>query len=403
MSKARTLTRSVTLLAVAGLAVGVLVTGARAGEGPDLPTTPVTPTPTSPTSPTSVGRPAPAGAVAFADEGVRVDRRTTITLTVPAAVDTSSRFTVSGAVVVARRHPARRPIRLQERAGRRWHVVAARRSTARGGFTFRVPAGQEPRTRTFRVVAPARAHLARQATAPVRTRVTTDAAPDSPTPTTAAPTPTPTGDWDPAEYAAPGDPAPVGSATDWTWLATGGARWDPCTTIRWVYNPTGGYAGSLDDVRRAIARVAGRSGLHFRYVGATGFVPWAGVDPMPSGADLAVAWADEATVPGLKGGVVGLGGGTFVTLSGAHDVAARIVTGRVVLDTAGSLRHGFAASGNPTWGQVMEHEVMHAVGLGHAAGGEQVMASGVSALNHYFGNGDLAGLGRAGAANGCLS
>ena len=42
------------------------------------------------------------------------------------------------------------------------------------------------------------------------------------------------------------------------------------------------------------------------------------------------------------------------------------------------------------------------VGLGHASGSEEVMAPSVSALNHFFGNGDLAGMTRVGAGNGCL-
>jgi hypothetical protein len=180
------------------------------------------------------------------------------------------------------------------------------------------------------------------------------------------------------------------------------ARWDPCTTIRWVYNANGAYAGSLDDMKRSIARVAGRTGLHFRYVGTSKYVPYSGTGTFPGGADLAVGWSDEQHVSRLAGSVVGVGGGYMTYVSG-QDVDGRMVQGEVLLDRGASLAHGFTASGDPTWVQVMEHEVMHVVGLGHANGSEEVMAPAVSPLNHFFGKGDLTGMARVGAAHGCLA
>jgi hypothetical protein len=180
------------------------------------------------------------------------------------------------------------------------------------------------------------------------------------------------------------------------------ARWDPCATIRWVYDANGAYAGSLDDVKRSIARVAGRTGLHFKYVGTSSYVPYSGAGTIPSGADLAVGWSDEQHVARLAGTVVGVGGGSMTYVTG-RDVAGRMVRGEVLLDRGASLALGFTTSGTPTWGQVMEHEVMHAVGLGHAKGAEEVMAPAVSSLNHFFGNGDLSGMTEIGATNGCLS
>jgi hypothetical protein len=384
-------TRWATVLAAGSLAVGAAVTGVQAAHQPQAPATP--------------GGRAPAGLVSFSDV-VHVDRRTGITATVPRSVTASTSIPVSGVVVLASPNPSRRPVRLQELVGGRWSVIDATRSTRRGGFRFDVAAGHRGRSRTFRVVAPAYDRLSPQRTLARRVQVAALTAPQ----TTPAPTPTPTGTptpttdpgWDSAEYANPHDPAPAGSTRDWSWLMTKTARWDPCTTIRWVYNANGAYAGSLDDMKRSIARVAGRTGLHFRYVGTSKYVPYSGTGTFPGGADLAVGWSDEQHVSRLAGSVVGVGGGYMTYVSG-QDVDGRMVQGEVLLDRGASLAHGFTASGDPTWVQVMEHEVMHVVGLGHANGSEEVMAPAVSPLNHFFGKGDLTGMARVGAAHGCLA
>jgi hypothetical protein len=208
----------------------------------------------------------------------------------------------------------------------------------------------------------------------------------------------PSGDWDPAEYPALGLPLALGNPLDWTWLWNGGARWNPCRVITWAYNPSAGYGGSLADVQRAFAKVAGRTGLHFKYVGATGFVYHGGNDN-PAGVDVVVGWSDAAHLGSLAGGVVGVGWAYPVSGPG---VANEIVSGYVVLDRAELLNGGFATGGMPTWGQVMEHEIGHVVGLGHARGDDQLMAASAGAGNHLFGAGDLLGLTLAGSVSGCL-
>jgi hypothetical protein len=196
----------------------------------------------------------------------------------------------------------------------------------------------------------------------------------------------------------------LGAADDWTYLFTGGARWNPCTTIEWAYNPAGGYAGSLADMQEAFDRLAARTGLTFSYVGATTYVPWTG-GTFPAGADIALGWADATQVSSLSGSTVGVGGGSTSSTRAGADVPAKIVRGQVVFDKGDllRLRQGYDGSGSGTWGQVFVHEVMHALGLGHAAGAEQVMYPSITATNHRFGAGDLTGLGRVGASAGCLS
>jgi len=183
-------------------------------------------------------------------------------------------------------------------------------------------------------------------------------------------------------------------------MSSAGARWNPCSVIRWRYNSTGAYSGSREHVERALARITYYTGLQFSYAGTTSYVPYAG-GSAPSDADFFIGWANASQVSGLAGGVVGIGGYASVGVSG-KDVGQRIVRGQLVLDLEAKLRNGFADSGNPTWGQVMMHEILHALGLGHASGSMQVMAGSVSPLNHNLAAGDITGMGRIGASNGCL-
>lgn len=340
--------------------------------------------------------------VSFHDEGVRIDRRTLITASASSEVLAGGRITVSGVVKVRAGKP--RPVRLQERsASGTWRMLTTKMSTRTGSFRFAVPAGTVARVRSFRVVARRVGDLAAVRTTSLRVRVAAESTPTPPPtdPITPPPAEIPAGDWDAAEYADPSDPAPVGLSDDWSWLwESGGGRWDPCTVITWAYNPTGSYDGSLADMTRAFARIAGRTGLHFKYVGVTDHQYTD--ETVPDDADIFVDWSDEAQVSELAGSVVGIGGGSAYGVPAGGDVAYQIVQGYIVLDTGHTLGQGFTTSGGGTWGQVMTHEALHVLGLGHATGREQVMAPSIGSTNHLFGAGDLTGMTRIGATNSCL-
>ncbi len=180
---------------------------------------------------------------------------------------------------------------------------------------------------------------------------------------------------------------PQGDANDWTYL--GGsrvARWDPCNSITWSVTGASPYADAQADLATSFARISAATGLSFVQV----------TDPAASTFD--VAWTNAAAEPRLAGSVVGLGGFTsYSQLVGPSEV----VSGYVLLDNEHALSGGFSSLG-ASWGKVMMHEMSHAVGLGHAAGAEQIMYPTVVPSPAEFGAGDLTGLTAVGAAQGCF-
>lgn len=189
---------------------------------------------------------------------------------------------------------------------------------------------------------------------------------------------------------------PAGRASSWSPLHASRPRFDPCRTITWKFNRNGGYATSLTDMKRTFSRLARATGLSFSYQGTTAVVPGGGATD--TSAALIVGFASPTQVGALRGSVAGQGSATWVT----RDGRAEIVRGTLVLDRTARLRTGFAATGSPTWGQVMQHELAHALGLGHTSASNQLMHGVASSSNHRLGAGDLAGLRSIGLQPGCI-
>lgn len=309
-------------------------------------------------------------------DGVRF-RVKPINLTAPKQVKVGSRIRLSGSVIVKKRKP--RVVVLTERVTGRWRPVARERTTKGGTFKVRVAAGRQAGKRVFRASAPAARGLRALRSAPLRVRVVA---------TKPAPAPTPT-------------PSSLQEADDWSYLVPGGSRWNPCSTIRWAYNAAGERYDALADVTTAFDKIAAASGLAFAYVGSTTYRYRGSLAGFPSNADIAVGWATESELPDLAGSVVGVGGGFYLSAS-ANDVDWRMVRGYLTLDKGGDVTPAPGFDG-PGWGQIMMHETLHSLGLGHAQLSNQLMYPVASPRNYRFGLGDLTGMTKIGAPAGCLS
>ena len=199
-------------------------------------------------------------------------------------------------------------------------------------------------------------------------------------------------------------------------------RWAPCTVsstgavtthyITYRVNPAG-VPSRVRLVQQALAKLTTASGLHFRYLGRTTYIPHNAVlhyatgdrvvfdaaqERARTGAELVIAWATRSATNLLTPTEAGVATASW---SGSYRAQLRIVQGAVVMRRGVSLKPGFTAG--PSVGALLLHELGHAVGLNHVALKSQIMyptiGSWTRAWYHY---GDLAGLRLVGRPAGCF-
>jgi hypothetical protein len=205
-----------------------------------------------------------------------------------------------------------------------------------------------------------------------------------------------------------------GNPRAYSFIGTSGdavARWNPCRPIGYRVNARLGGRGALADARRAVARIREANGLRFAYRGTTRIVPGSPrARRYPANTQLVIAWARPSQTTHLNGtGVAGMGGPFWtsaVNERGGYDLM--IVRGFAVLNANLKLGRGFGGGVHNgyygTRGQLLMHEIGHAVGMGHAEGDRwQILYPRMTGKRAVWGAGDLRGLHRLGAARGCLS
>lgn len=174
-------------------------------------------------------------------------------------------------------------------------------------------------------------------------------------------------------------------------FSVAGVRWEPCEAIGWRFNPRGGYGGSLRDAKRAFRLVSRASGLRFRFEGTTSRRA-----VHAARTDILISWETPRSVGDLRKNVLGMAYTSY------YPSTRRYVAAWIVLDrTESRIRRGFHSSGPADWGQVMTHEIGHAIGLAHVQERVQNMHGLVTPQNHRLGAGDVEGMRQLGPRKRC--
>jgi hypothetical protein len=189
-------------------------------------------------------------------------------------------------------------------------------------------------------------------------------------------------------------------------------RWNPCQSITYKINvgalPSRLRPAVLGEVRSAFGQLAKASGMRFSYRGTTTEVPRSGnLDRQSAEIIVAVTTPSRTDFP-IGDGTLGYGGRSWYwwwrdSGSGIRYGAA-ITRGFVVLDSAGvrGLQGGFGRGVDR--GNLVLHELGHAVGLDHAGARASLMYPELSSASPKgYAAGDRAGLARLGRRAGCLS
>lgn len=200
------------------------------------------------------------------------------------------------------------------------------------------------------------------------------------------------------------EPAPAEDGWGPTYVDDRGraARWDPCTPIHYVVNPGWIPHKGRADLTEALRRITAASGLQFVNDGDTDEMPSRTRPAYQPGrygerwAPLLVAWVPSASTDlGLGDGVQGVS----MAVAVPGKAAPSLVSGQVALDASRRLAGGFGPG--TTDGEVLLHELAHAIGLGHVQDPTQVMYPQATNAESQFGAGDRAGLRALGAEAGC--
>ena len=180
------------------------------------------------------------------------------------------------------------------------------------------------------------------------------------------------------------------------------ARFDPCRPLAYVVQAGWIPDAGRRDLAEALRRLSEASGLEFVGEGDTDEMPSSARRSFQPGrygkrwAPLLIGWVPAGSTDlGLGDGVQGVS----IPVAVPGKAGPHLITAQVVLDATHRIPSGFGAG--TTDGEVLLHELAHAVGLGHVLDATQVMYPETTNSESQFGAGDRAGLAAVGAAAGC--
>ena len=215
--------------------------------------------------------------------------------------------------------------------------------------------------------------------------------------------------------------APVGNRKDYDFIHGSSVRqnyrFNPCQRINYRINAqdVGPLGKTL--VKQALAQATWATGIEFKYVGKSKAIPY-NMKPRkhyPRGTDLIIGWATHAEVPDfVRRTAAGFGGPRWL-------YPARNSKGQRVLMTTeagvtlstdywhNGFAHSFFDNTRATMGELILHEVGHALGLDHVPNAVQEIMNGRGYYRYpdgyykgLYNLGDLNGLSKVGLKQGCL-
>lgn len=184
-------------------------------------------------------------------------------------------------------------------------------------------------------------------------------------------------------------------------------RWDACTPVRFVLSSIEAPVNAEDDLRSALAMLAGASGLDLVLEGTSDERPTMTRPLVEPDGDrwrwrpVLVAWMrpEDAAAAGLP--LIAEDRGIAVPVAVRDGDRESFVTGQLVINAAREdLVAGFGDRATAV-GATLVHELGHILGLDHVEDRGEMMSKDPGSGPVVLGPGDLAGLRTVGSAAGC--